>query len=187
MQIAQAPAAGAALGVLSAAITPAVLILATSSLIAATSGRLGRIVDRARRLGDDFEALARAVATDDMSPEHAAEERAHVYDQLRKATTRAILLQRAMSALYLALALLIGSSVAIGVESALRWRHPSVPVVIGMGAVAILFYAALLLLAESRIALTAIDREMGFTRRVGDRLAPEELRDAARRGWWSRG
>ena len=173
-----------ALGVLTAAITPAVLILATSSLITATSGRLGRIVDRARRLGDEFEKHAGTTAADGIASEVLAEEKALLYDQLRKATTRAILLQRAMSALYLALAMLIGSSVTIGLESAIGWRHQTLPVIIAMGAVAVLFYAALLLLAESRIALRAIDREMGFTRRVGDRLAPAELVKPAGTSWW---
>ena len=180
------PAAVPALGVLTAAITPAVLILATSSLITATSGRLGRIVDRARRLGDEFEKHTRAQAAEGIAVEVLAEERALLYDQLRKATARAILLQRAMSALYLALTLLIGSSVTIGIESAIGWPHPSAPVIVAMAAVSILFYAAILLLAESRIALRAIDREMGFTRRVGDRLAPAELVKPPSTSWWKR-
>ena len=180
------PASIPALGVLSAAITPAVLILATSSLIAATSGRLGRIVDRARRLGDEFEEHTRAQAADGIASEVHAEERALLYDQLRKATARAILLQRAMSALYLALTLLIGSSVTIGIETALDWPQPTLPVIIAMGAVGVLFYAAVLLLTESRIALRAIDREMGFTRRTGDRLAPAELVKAPSTSWWKR-
>ena len=180
-------AAVPALGVLSAAITPAVLILATSSLIAATSGRLSRIVDRARRLGDQFEAQARAAGAEGEESEVLAEGRALVYDQLRKATTRAILLQRAMSALYLTLVLLIATSVTIGVESAIAWRHPALPVIIAMSAVGVLFYAALLLLAESRIALRAIDREMGFTRRAGERLAPAELVKPDESRWWRPG
>ena len=183
MQALQPTAPVAALGVLTAAITPAVLILATSSLIAATSGRLGRVVDRARKLGDEFQQATRT-GSPDAEVEHAAEARALLYDQLRKATARAILLQRAMSALYLALAMLIGSSVAIGLEAAIDWRYPLVPVIIAMGAVAVLFYAALLLLTESRIALRAIDREMVFARRLGERHAPAELLVPRKSRWW---
>lgn len=186
MQLQPSAAPVAALGVLTSAITPAVLILATSSLIAATSGRLGRVVDRARRLGDEFEALASTEPTEKIPAGELAEERALAYDQLRKATSRAILLQRSMSALYLALSLFVGSSVTIGLEAAMGWRHPTIPVVVAMGGVAMMFYAALLLLAESRIALRAIDREMGFTRRLGDRYAPAELRDARPPRWWER-
>jgi hypothetical protein len=182
----QSAAAVPALGVLTAAITPAVLILATSSLIAATSSRLGRVVDRARRLGAEFEQHTRAQGAEGVAGDVLAEERALLYDQLRKATARAILLQRAMSALYLALTLLIGSSVAIGIESAIGWPHPTLPVIIAMGAVVVLFYAAVLLLAESRIALRAIDREMGYTRRTGDRLAPAELVKPPATSWWKR-
>jgi hypothetical protein len=186
VQLQPSAAPVAALGVLTSAITPAVLILATSSLIAATSGRLGRVVDRARRLGDEFEALASTVPSEKFPAEELAEERALAYDQLRKATSRAILLQRSMSALYLALSLFVGSSVTIGLEAAIGWRHPTIPVVVAMGGVAVMLYAALLLLAESRIALRAIDREMGFTRRLGDRYAPAELLAARRTRWWER-
>ena len=187
MQLQPTVAPVGALGVLTSAITPAVLILATSSLISATSGRLGRVVDRARRLGDEFEALAATAPSERLSAAELAEERALAYDQLRKATSRAILLQRAMSALYLSLALFVGSSVTIGLESAIGWQHPAVPVLIAMGGVGVLFYSTLLLLAESRIALRAIDREMGFARRLGDRYAPAELLASRRARWWRRG
>lgn len=43
------------LAILSAMITPAVLILASSSLILATSQRLSRIMERARRLNAHFQ------------------------------------------------------------------------------------------------------------------------------------
>ena len=46
----------AAIAVLTAMITPAVLISACGSMILSTSGRLGRVVDRVRALSDRLEA-----------------------------------------------------------------------------------------------------------------------------------
>ena len=48
----------AAIAVLTAMITPAVLISACGSMILSTSGRLGRVVDRVRALSDRLEATA---------------------------------------------------------------------------------------------------------------------------------
>jgi hypothetical protein len=48
--------------VLSAMITPAVLISACGALILSTSVRLGRVVDRVRALADRFEELSRTAS-----------------------------------------------------------------------------------------------------------------------------
>ncbi|HYN23544.1 MAG TPA: DUF2721 domain-containing protein, partial [Pyrinomonadaceae bacterium] len=47
-----------AIAVLTAMITPAVLISACGSMILSTSGRLGRVVDRVRALSDRLEEIA---------------------------------------------------------------------------------------------------------------------------------
>jgi len=54
------PSLDSTLGVLSAMVTPAVMILATSSLILTTTNRLVRIVDRVREMLPEFETLARS-------------------------------------------------------------------------------------------------------------------------------
>ena len=48
-----------ALAVLTAMITPAVLISACGALILSTSTRLGRVVDRVRMLIDSFEEMTK--------------------------------------------------------------------------------------------------------------------------------
>ena len=48
----------AAIAVLTAMITPAVLISACGSMILSTSSRLGRVVDRVRALSDRLETMA---------------------------------------------------------------------------------------------------------------------------------
>ncbi len=48
-----------ALAVLTAMITPAVLISACGALIFSTSSRLGRVIDRVRSLSEKFEQIAK--------------------------------------------------------------------------------------------------------------------------------
>ena len=64
------------LAVLTAMITPAVLISASGTMILSTSTRLGRVVDRVRSLSDRL----RQLANNDASVEFFEEERAMLYD-----------------------------------------------------------------------------------------------------------
>src|SRR5215470_15472584 len=100
-----------AIAVLTAMITPAVLISACGSMILSTSSRLGRVVDRVRALSDRFEAM-----TDDEQAQADITERQEViFKQLDKLTSRARLLQRCMVVFYLSLGLFVATSVAIGI------------------------------------------------------------------------
>lgn len=172
----------AALAVLSAMITPAVLILACSSLLVATSTRLGRVVDRTRKLSERFEELS---VGDSPAPEALRAERVSlVFDQLNKAASRARLLQRAMTRLYLGLSVFLATSVAIGIDAATGRTYAWVVVSLGVIGVGLLFYASVLLIVESRVALAAIDSEMDFVRRLGEYHAPTELLRTGRARRW---
>lgn len=166
-----------ALSILSAMITPAVLILACSSLIVATSARLGRVVDRTRHLSEWFEDLARDAGELALIQDR----RSLLFDQLDKATARARILQRAMTRLYAGLALLLTDTVAIGIDASTRQDLAWLVVALALGAVGLLLYASVLLIVESRVALAAIDSEMDFTWRLGTHLAPSDLREEPRR------
>jgi hypothetical protein len=145
-----------ALAILSSMITPAVLILACGSLTLATSQRLGRVIERTRRISNQFKELARN-RTDQAMLE---EERVLLFNQLGRATRRARLLQRAMTCLYLALSVFVATSVAIGIVAASGQKYTWVPIPLGLAGAGLLFCASLLLIAESRIALAAVDEEM---------------------------
>jgi len=67
-----------ALTVLTAMITPAVLISACGTMILSTSTRLGRIVDRVRSLSDKLEELAKT----DGEVELLEDRRSIIYSQL---------------------------------------------------------------------------------------------------------
>ena len=58
-----------AIAVLTAMITPAVLISACGSMILSTSSRLGRVVDRVRSLSDRLEEMAERKERSDAATE----------------------------------------------------------------------------------------------------------------------
>src|ERR687897_3145009 len=115
------------LAVLTAMITPAVLISACGSMILSTSHRLGRVVDRVRALSDKLEELI------EKPLEETHERQAIIFEQLDKLTSRARILQRSMVTFYLALGMFVATSVAIGIVGiASNQRYNVVPVVVGM-------------------------------------------------------
>ena len=161
-----------ALAVLTAMITPAVLISACGSMILSTSVRLGRVVDRVRGLSDRWEAIAAKGG----SPEESRDRLAVIFEQLDKLTTRARILQRSMVAFYLALGMFVATSVAIGVVALTgNPRHNFVPIVLGLAGACFLFYGSMLLIFEARLALSTIHIEMDFIWRQSKRVAPADI------------
>ncbi len=96
-----------AIAVLTAMITPAVLISACGSMILSTSSRLGRGVDRVRGLSDKWESMS----DDEKQTADAMERQAVIFEQLDKLTSRAPILQRSMVAFYLAVGMFVATSV----------------------------------------------------------------------------
>ena len=161
-----------ALAVLTAMITPAVLISACGALILSTSTRLGRVVDRVRSLADRFEAMA-TQGVDELALYE--ERRAVMFDQLDKLTSRARILQRAMTVFYVALGLFVATSVAIGVAAFAGARYSLLPVATGLAGASFLFYGSMILIKEARLALSTINSEMEFIWRLSKHHAPVEL------------
>jgi hypothetical protein len=160
----------AAVAVLTAMITPAVLISACGSMILSTSHRLGRVVDRVRALSDKLEELA------DKHVEDTKDRQTIIFEQLDKLTSRARILQRSMVAFYLALGMFVATSVAIGVVAiAGNPRYNLVPVIVGLAGACFLFYGSILLIFEARLALSTIHAEMDFIWRQTKRVAPADL------------
>jgi hypothetical protein len=165
------------LAVLTAMITPAVLISASGTMILSTSTRLGRVVDRVRSLSDRLRRLPNEEAG-----EFFQEERAMLYDQLDKLTSRSRLLQRALTTFYLAVGVFVATSVAIGAVAFFYARGLStgargawVPVVMGLLGALFLFYGSMLLVFEARLALSTTHAEMDFIWRTTKRVVPKEL------------
>ncbi|HEY8186475.1 MAG TPA: DUF2721 domain-containing protein [Pyrinomonadaceae bacterium] len=159
-----------AVAVLTAMITPAVLISACGSMILSTSSRLGRVVDRVRTLLDKLEELAQTRLED-------KERQGMIFDQLDKLTSRARILQRAMVTFYLATGMFVATSVAIGIVGVIPTspRYNLVPVIVGLGGAFFLFYGSMLLIFEARLALSTIHAEMDFVWQQSTKMAPSEL------------
>jgi hypothetical protein len=161
--------------VLSAMITPAVLISACGSLILATSDRLSKAVMRTREISSAL--MPRAA---DQRADSREEERRMLFTQLDFVTTRSRLLQRALSRLYAALAFFVGTSVTIGLV-AITTRPDfkviiaMIPIGLGLCGAGLLLYAAFLLIKESRFALAAVNEEMDFTWKRGKEYGPPDL------------
>lgn len=159
-----------AISVLSAMITPAVLISACGSLILATSDRLNRAVERTREIATLLAPLAHGEHTSEME-----EERRMLFVQLDYVTTRSRLLQRALSRLYGALAFFVGTSVSIGIVAVTSASFTPIPIALGLIGAGLLLYVAFLLIKESRFALAAVNEEMDFFWKRGKTLGPEDL------------
>jgi len=144
------------LDVLGAMITPAVLILASSSLLITTSSRSIRCVDRLRERTEELEALGKG------HDEGTEMRRQHLYKQLEINIRRARLLQKAMGRLYLGISFFIATSVAIGVVSLIHVDVGWIPMVLGFVGAFLLFSASVYLIFESRLALTTTYQEMDY-------------------------
>jgi threonine/homoserine/homoserine lactone efflux protein len=160
-----------ALAVLTAMITPAVLISACGALIFSTSSRLGRVIDRTRVLSDRFQALAAHPEQDEM----ADERRVMIFTQLDRQTSRARLIQRAMAAFYTALGVFVASTVSIAIFSAVARNFTWIAVLLGVIGTLYMLYGSVLLIIESRMALSAIMTEMDFVWKVSQKYAGKDL------------
>lgn len=162
-----------AVAVLTAMITPAVLISACGSMILSTSTRLGRVVDRVRALSDKLEELA-AKSNSEVSLTKGRQ--AIIFAQLDKLTSRARILQRAMVSFYLCLGMFVATSVAIGgVAIISNARYTNVPLILGLLGACFLFYGSMLLIFEARLALSTIHAEMDFIWSQTTKVAPADL------------
>jgi hypothetical protein len=153
---------GNALAVLTAMITPAVLISACGALIFSTATRLGRVIDRIRFLSARFEEIAKHPENDDMAPERLP----LLQVQIERQAVRARLIQRSMVAFYSALGMFVATSVTIAVLNSIARNYLWVSVVFGLLGSSFMLYGSLLLIVESRMALAAVTSELEFLSKV---------------------
>lgn len=171
-----------ALSVLSAMITPAVLILACGSLLITTSNRLTRVIDRVRELSTEIEELGRSA--DDN--EHTNERRRMLFGLLNFAMQRARLLQKAITSLYLALGTFLLTSFVIGILALTKTDHAILALVFSFIGALLMLFASMLMIRESQIGLRSLRTETDFLWRRGQHHAPPGSVIAERRRWWTR-
>jgi uncharacterized membrane protein YqjE len=144
------------IGILTAMITPAILIVACGSLSLTTSQRLSRSLERTRKISVVFNEI------NDGRRSVSVREQEMLRRQLEESARRAVLLQRAMTMLYTALGFFILTSLVIGVFEIIgRMSYWLLVVLPMLGAVSLL-WASILLIMETRLALKSVDDEMNF-------------------------
>ncbi len=161
-----------ALGVLTAMITPALLLSACGTFILSTSNRLARIVDRMRSLSTLLDEMSRAEYDIALREERIERHRAEIKLQ----GLRLGLIQRALTLLYIGAVCFICSSVAIGVVSLITFlRVYWIPVAFGIGGASCMLAAAIILALEARKAVQDMYEETEFHRRIARYYATQRL------------
>lgn len=149
------------LGLLSAMITPAVLISACGTLIFSTATRLARIVDRVRNLTLLLEQLFTGQVQD-----FVEERRREIDVQIAFYARRSRLAQGALTSFYVALGFFVAAVIGIGLNAFLP-RSGWLPSVLGIAGTLFLFAGSVQLIRETRLAVRSVDSEMEFTLRLG--------------------
>ena len=142
------PTGTGSLEVLTAMITPAVLISASGTLVLSTSNRLSRVVDRVRTIAKEAATVQRAA-----NASETAGQRELIVRQVRMLTARVTFLRTALSVLYAAIGLFIATSIAVGIVSALGVEAGWLPVALALIGAGALLYASALLVREARLAV----------------------------------
>jgi hypothetical protein len=145
----------AAFEVLTAMITPAVLISASGTLVLSTSNRLTRVVDRVRALAKEAQEPSPGRSAEDV-----ARQREFVAKQLGTLTARVTLLRTAMTVIYSAIGLFILTSIAVGLLSATGISLGWLPVALALAGTGALLHASWLLVREARLAVVSTLEEM---------------------------
>jgi Protein of unknown function (DUF2721) len=139
------------LAIISAMITPSILILGAGSLVASTLTRLSRVVDRARVLIDRVPALA---ASGDRQT-------LEVYNGwLRAYRRRGALAERALQAYYCAIGLFVASSLSIMIDSLTGDKVPWLALGLVVAGSACLFAGTAALVIETNMATGLLRREI---------------------------
>lgn len=168
-----------ALGILSSMITPAVLILATGSLVMTTSQRLSRVIERVRKVSLEFMQIEKSNDTESANES----KRRILYTLLKKSARRCKLLTRAMTLLYVSLGLFVATSLTIGIVAATHSRYTWIPTAIGMIGAVTLFVSSAILIVESRLTYSVIVDEVDFVIESSSGNAPEGVSKVVKRNW----
>lgn len=145
--------------VLGAMITPAVLISAAALLLLSTAARLGRVNERLLHLVAEIEHAPQRT-------QESARKTRMVLEQMSSLTERLLLLRSAAIAIYLAIALLVITSITSGMYVVFPQMTSLAPIGLGLfGAIAFL-YSLVVLIQEAVIAVRVTMHEADYVREL---------------------
>jgi hypothetical protein len=150
--------------ILGAMITPAVLISASGTLVLSTSNRLGRVVDRIRKLTEQAEELP-----DESAADPVVEKRALIADQIGFLTQRLRMLQTALIFFYASIGLLVASSLTLGLSATANGAVGWLPIALALVGATGLMVGAVILVREARTAVKGTLNELDHVRKVVSR------------------
>ncbi len=130
----------AAQAIISAMITPALLILASGSLIATALVRLARVVDRVRKLAETGEPTPQAA--------------------LHRHARRALLAERALQSFFFAVACFVIAGLAIGLDHLAADRLTWLPVALTLLGMCLIVAGSAAMLSECKLATAEIHAEI---------------------------
>ena len=142
--------------ILTAMIAPAVFMATTGSLLSSTVARMGRIIDRIRDLVDLGERIARGSVDLDF-PE---KRQAHLAVELGHLQWRSNHVIAAVTMLYMAFCLLVGSSLAIALDTLVGHYILGLPIILAAIGIGFVFGACVHLVLEARCAMQSNGLEL---------------------------
>jgi len=141
----------AAVALIAAMVTPALLILGAASLVASALVRMGRVVDRTR-------VLAAAIHAGEASRLGVGEARLRIW--LERHAIRARYAERSIALLYAAVVVFIATSLSIAVDRAGAGLPPWLPGALAIGGTFLLLAGGAFMVAESRLSSRQIEEEI---------------------------
>jgi len=150
--------------VVSAMITPAFFLTATSSLLSTSNARLSRIVDRMR------------LDIAELKHPDRAESRGDLRGSIALHRKRSRLVLASVRLLYGAVTAFVGTSLAIAIDSVLVWHIDLLPLALAVAGVLLMLIASICLGREARMALgmleADLDRQLAREPVGGDATVP---------------
>lgn len=169
-------AAVESVGILSAMITPTILILASAALVGATTGRLQSIMHAMHELAEAFDGHMQY----EQERQALNAEQLSLMIQVERTSKRARLLQYAVALLHLTITSFVLSQLSLGIEAAAQLRLGLVPVAFALLGAVLLLVAIMILLHDSIIAVQATREEALFTLRMTEYRAAQFRRTPQR-------
>jgi hypothetical protein len=150
--------------VVSAMITPAFFLTATSSLLSTSNARLSRIVDRMR------------LDIAELKHPDRAESRGDLRGRIAMHRKRSRLVLASVRLLYGAVTAFVGTSLAIAIDSVLVWHIDLLPLMLAVAGVLLMLVASICLGREARMALgmleADLDRQLARNDATGNETDP---------------
>jgi hypothetical protein len=162
--------------ILTAMITPTILILAAASLVGATTNRLERTMEAMHELAEAFDSHM-----DYEQDRHALnDEQISLMAQVERTSKRVRLMQYTVALLHIAIACFVLTGVTLGIEAASGLKLGLTPVAFGLVGALLLFLGIATLVRDAVIAVQATREEALFTLRMTEYRAAQFRRTPTR-------